>query len=107
MEQYHPYTTFAGHNFHNDQQMNDHIEPDTLVAPKAQFSIPSGEGRGNDRMLKDVHQPAEKKQKPGTPKTPSIIIPRPSKKGYEDYEGSNAFMDESFIETLYRRNSRR
>jgi hypothetical protein len=58
-------------------------------------------------MLKDIHQTVEKKQKPGTPKTPSIVIPGPSKKGLEDCEGSNVLMDESFIEIPLERNSGR
>jgi len=95
VEQYDPYTTFSYHNY---KQMNDPIEPDTPPETQTHFSIPSYEGRGNDRVLKDIHQPAKKKQKPGTPKTPSIVVPGPSKKRCEEYEDSNVFVDESFVE---------
>jgi len=95
-KQYHPCIEFADPN---EPQINDFVDPDELVDPRAQCFTLAREGGCNDEILKDMHQTGKDKQQPGTPNTPSIIVPGPYKKGVEDCEDSNVLIDEFFSES--------
>jgi hypothetical protein len=80
------------------QETNDPVEIDIPTEGQVQFSISLEEEKGNERVFEDIQQPVEKKNKPRTPKTPSIIILGPSKRGFDEYEGSNVSLAESVVE---------